>query len=136
MIARALEQVRVFLGAEVLELQVVLAEAHARLHAARSARNSLISGQRMATICVGLVAVQDQRRQQADDALGGDADHQAGLGGAAEQDAAGPVELDAEHQALAAHLDDAGDAGELALEAGLERARRPRRRWRAGLLLP
>ena len=48
--------------------------------------------------------------------VGGDADQQPGLGGAAEQGAARAVELDADHQALAADLDDAGDAGELALE--------------------
>ena len=64
----------------------------------------------------GLVAVQDQRRQQADDALGGDADEEARFGRAAEQRRARTVELDAEHQALAADLDDAFDPGELALE--------------------
>src|SRR6185436_19435866 len=47
---RALEQVRVFLGSEILELQEVLAEAHAGFHAG-SRRNSLIRGQRIATIC-------------------------------------------------------------------------------------
>src|SRR6516225_7854037 len=69
---------------------------------------------------LGLVAVQDQRRQQTDDALGGDADEQSGIGRAVEQRRAWTVELDAEHQPLAADLDDARDAVELALEARLE----------------
>ena len=80
---------------------------------------TLISGHRMATICAAssrlrISGAAGARR------VGGDADHQARVGGAAEQRAARAVELDADHQALAAHLDDAGDAGELALEPGLE----------------
>src|SRR6516225_4228882 len=69
---------------------------------------------------LGLVAVQDQRRQQTNDALGGDADEQSRVGGTAEQRSARSVELDAEHQSLAADLDDAPDAGELAFEARLQ----------------
>src|SRR5215472_14545238 len=69
---------------------------------------------------LGLVAVQDQRRQQTNDALGGDADEQSRVGRTAEQRRAWTVELDAEHEALAADLDDALDAGELALEARLQ----------------
>ena len=48
---------------------------------ARSARKSLISGARMATIS-SASARQDQRRHQADHVVGGHADQQAGLGGA------------------------------------------------------
>src|SRR5439155_6011761 len=47
---RALEQIRVLLGAEVLELQEVLDQTHAGLHGL-DARKSLISGHRMSTIC-------------------------------------------------------------------------------------
>src|ERR1019366_5263659 len=46
---RALEQIRVFLGAEVPELEEVL--DHAAPYSEGALRNSLISGQRMATIC-------------------------------------------------------------------------------------
>jgi hypothetical protein len=80
----------------------------------RGGEEVLDQRQRMATICSRLVGAQDQRRQQADHALGGDADHQARpRRRPAEQRRARPVELDADHEALAAHLDDAGDAGEL-----------------------
>ena len=70
-----------------------------------SARKSLISGHRIATICVGLgVRSGSAAARRRITRVGGHADQQAGLGGAAEQHAAGPVELDAEHQALAADL--------------------------------
>jgi hypothetical protein len=75
---------------------------------------------------VGLVGRQDQRRQQADHGVGGDADHQPGIGGALQQRAAGAVELDADHQALAADLLHAGQAGRAALEGRRAAARRAR----------
>ena len=68
----------------------------------------MINGQRIATICAASSAVRISAGSSRITLLGGDADHQAGLGGAAEERAARAVELDAEHQALAAHLDDAG----------------------------
>jgi hypothetical protein len=54
----------------------------------------------------------DQRRQQAHHLVGGDVDQQAGIQAALDQVAAGAVELDADHQAVAANLDQAGDAGQ------------------------
>ena len=86
---RALEQVGVLLGAEVLELQVVLDQGHAGFHAGCGGEEILDQRAQDRDDLPRLVGAHDQRRQQADHAVGGDADHQAGLGGAAEQRAAG-----------------------------------------------
>ena len=78
----------------------------------RPPRNSLISGSAAVDQLLRLGVAEDQRRQQADHLVGRDVDQQAGCQRLADQFAAGAIEFDADHQPIAANLDDARDAGQ------------------------
>jgi hypothetical protein len=100
------------------------------------ARKAADQRARMATICVGLVGAQDQRRHQADHAVGGDAEQQPGLGGALQQitpqGRSSSMPIISPWPRISTTP---ATPGQLALQPAAG-ARRPRPRWPAGRLLP
>ena len=83
---------------------------------ARAPEELFDEGDQLADQFLRIVLGEDQRWQQADDGVGRDVEHQAGVERLADQLAARTIEHDADHQSLAAQLDEALDLAELAGE--------------------
>ena len=80
-----------------------------------------MSGASRVDQCARVGVGKHERRQQANHPVGGHVDQQPGVERQLDQLAAGPVELDADHQAHAADVGHARHAGQRIAESGADR---------------